>query len=169
MLNRHINSIQKWYIACITAPLGTAHHAATTQPIPFIQIAIAVGLRTTPKWKCRRSDKTPVSPKRRHPRPEFISLQASLSSLVGNDILPIAPLHTFQSRLFLFQLLIIQWNSQSPYSPSAGNFLEPGQIPGRPALVALFPSQWIDTCVNTEMDNNNKALCWPNGAGSVSL
>ena len=102
MLNRHINYIQKWYITCITAPLGTAHHAATTQPIPFIQIAIAVGLRTTPKWKCRRSDKTHVSPKRRHPRPELISLQASLSSLVGNDIIPIAPLHTFQSRLFYF-------------------------------------------------------------------
>ena len=101
MLNRHIHSIQKWYITCITAPLGTAHHAATTQPIPFIQIAIAIGLRTTPKWKCRHSDKTPVSPKRRHPRPELISLQASLSSLVGNDILPIAPLHTFQSILFI--------------------------------------------------------------------
>ena len=71
---------------------------------------------------------------------------------------------------FTFQLLKISWNGQAPYSPSApGNFLEPGQILGRPGLVALVPSQSIDTCVNTEMDNNNKALCWPTGAGSVSL
>ena len=67
------------------------------------------------------------------------------------------------------KIFTISWNRQAPHLLSApGNILEPGQIPGRPGLVALAPSQWIDAGVNTEMDNNNKALCCPTKAGSVS-
>ena len=102
----------------------------------YIQIETTFRLRATPKRKCRQSDETPAigrtrscqndtsrysqrrqSHKNDHTPPQWSSLQASLSSLVGTSIchlqqrayliiwssagiLLIASLHAFQSRFF---------------------------------------------------------------------
>ena len=163
----------------ITVPLGRAY-----------QIGSTIVLRTKSNRKCH-PDKTPATgrtgscqndtcrrsqrwqshQKRRPPFPPTpVNFLTNVIVITGLDIYSSNCASTYVWIDTFFQLLTISWNGQAPYPPLvSGNFLEPGQIPGRPGLVALVPSQWIDTCVNTDMDNNNKALCGPNRALSVSL